>query len=135
MNFCCNVVVNKIYLYLHNIYICFINFRIQDFINTCFVILGKLILELMDHSDMVSFLTFSPVGNLVLLSASYDGTLKVWDLHEDGNMFQTLKMNNKPIYSCCWSPDAKTLVSVGMCKLVSVLIKFAINYYFYIRFV
>ncbi|KAG8182787.1 hypothetical protein JTE90_018660 [Oedothorax gibbosus] len=84
------------------------------------VLTGKLILELMDHSDMVSFLTFSPVGNLVLVSASYDGSLKVWDLHEDGNMFQTLKMNKKPIYSCCWSPDAKTLVSVGMSKLVYV---------------
>ncbi|GFX52426.1 WD repeat and SOCS box-containing protein 1 [Trichonephila clavipes] len=69
---------------------------------------------------MVSHLAFNPTGNLILVSASYDGALKVWDLHEDGNMFQTLKMNNKPIFSCCWSPDAKTLVSVGMCKLVYV---------------
>lgn len=122
MNICFKIVVGPMYLYLHNIYPSCINFRIQEFINACFLISGKLILELMDHSDMVSFLTFSPVGNLVLLSASYDGTLKVWDLHEDGNMFQTLKMNNKPIYSCCWSPDAKTLVSVGMCKLVSALL-------------
>ncbi|XP_035225775.1 WD repeat and SOCS box-containing protein 1-like isoform X1 [Stegodyphus dumicola] len=89
-------------------------------IRTWDVLTGKLILELMDHNDMVSHLNFSPIGNLVLVSASYDGTLKVWDLHEDGNMFQTLKMNNKPIYSCCWSPDAKTLLSVGMCKLVYV---------------
>ncbi|GFT58278.1 WD repeat and SOCS box-containing protein 1 [Nephila pilipes] len=89
-------------------------------IRTWDVVTGKLILELLDHSDMVSHLAFNPMGNLVLVSASYDGALKVWDLHEDGNMFQTLKMNNKPIFSCCWSPDANTLVSVGMCKLVYV---------------
>ncbi|GFQ76039.1 WD repeat and SOCS box-containing protein 1 [Trichonephila clavata] len=89
-------------------------------IRTWDVVTGKLILELLDHSDMVSHLAFNPTGNLILVSASYDGALKVWDLHEDGNMFQTLKMNNKPIFSCCWSPDAKTLVSVGMCKLVYV---------------
>ncbi|GFY47132.1 WD repeat and SOCS box-containing protein 1 [Trichonephila inaurata madagascariensis] len=89
-------------------------------IRTWDVVTGKLILELLDHSDMVSHLAFNPAGNLILVSASYDGALKVWDLLEDGNMFQTLKMNNKPIFSCCWSPDAKTLVSVGMCKLVYV---------------
>ncbi|GBM18669.1 WD repeat and SOCS box-containing protein 1 [Araneus ventricosus] len=94
--------------------------HINGRIRTWDVLTGKLILELIDHNDMVSHLTFSPVGNLVLMSSSYDGSLKVWDLHEDGNMFQTLKMNNKPIYSCCWSPDAKSLVSVGMCKLVYV---------------
>ncbi|KAF8787347.1 WD repeat and SOCS box-containing protein 1 [Argiope bruennichi] len=94
--------------------------HINGRIRTWDVLTGKLILELIDHSDLVSHLTFSPVGNLVLMSSSYDGSLKIWDLHEDGNMFQTLKMNNKPIYSCCWSPDAKSLVSVGMCKLVYV---------------
>lgn len=87
-------------------------------IRTWDVFTGKLILELMDHNDMVSHLAFSPSGNLILVSTSYDSTLKVWDLHDDGNMFQTLKMNNKPVYSCCWSPDGKTLASVGMCKLV-----------------
>lgn len=89
-------------------------------IRTWDVLTGKLMLELMDHRDMVSHLTFCPSGNLILVSASYDGTLKVWDLHEDGNMFQTMKMNGKPICSCCWSPDARTMVSVGMCKLVYV---------------
>ncbi|XP_042908906.1 WD repeat and SOCS box-containing protein 1 isoform X1 [Parasteatoda tepidariorum] len=84
------------------------------------VLTGKLILQLMDHSDMVSHMTFNPLGNLVLISSSYDGTLKVWDLHNDGNMFRTLKMNNRPVYSCCWSHDGKTVVSVGMCKLVYV---------------
>ncbi|GIY63307.1 hypothetical protein CDAR_272411 [Caerostris darwini] len=84
------------------------------------VFTGKLILELLDHKDMVSCLAFNPTGNLVLTSTSFDGTLKIWDLHDDGNMFQTLKMTNKSIYSCCWSPDAKSLVSVGMCKLVYV---------------
>lgn len=80
---------------------------------------GKLILELMDHDDMVTHLSFNPTGNLILVSTSYDSTLKVWNFQDDGNMFQTLRMNNKPVYSCCWSPDGKTLASVGMCKVVS----------------
>lgn len=89
-------------------------------IRTWDVLTGKLILELMDHEDMVTHLSFSPSGNLILVSTSYDCTLKVWHFQEDGNMFQTLRMNGKPVYACCWSPDGKSLASVGMCKLVFV---------------
>lgn len=73
----------------------------------------------MDHDDIVTHLAFNPTGNLILVSTSYDSTLKVWNFNDDGNMFQTLKMNNKPVYHCSWSPDGKKLASVGMCKQVS----------------
>ncbi|XP_023228174.1 WD repeat and SOCS box-containing protein 1-like isoform X1 [Centruroides sculpturatus] len=78
---------------------------------------GNLILELVDHRSIVTDLSFSPDGSLILLSASYDGTLKLWDLNDNGNRFGTLSMNNKPIYSCAWSPNAKLMISVGMDKV------------------
>ena len=45
---------------------------------------GKLLLNLMDHTDIVRDLTFAPDGSLMLVSASRDKTLRVWDLKDDG---------------------------------------------------
>lgn len=41
-------------------------------------------LNLMDHTDIVRDLTFAPDGSLMLVSASTDKTLRVWDLKDDG---------------------------------------------------
>lgn len=38
----------------------------------------------MDHTDVVRDLTFAPDGSLMLVSASTDKTLRVWDLKDDG---------------------------------------------------
>lgn len=38
----------------------------------------------MDHTDVVRDLTFAPDGSLMLVSASRDKTLRVWDLKDDG---------------------------------------------------
>lgn len=43
-----------------------------------------LLLNLMDHTDVVRDLTFAPDGSLMLVSASTDKTLRVWDLKDDG---------------------------------------------------
>lgn len=45
---------------------------------------GTLLLNLMDHTDVVRDLTFAPDGSLMLVSASTDKTLRVWDLKDDG---------------------------------------------------
>lgn len=82
---------------------------------------GKLITELMDHRDVVRDLKFSPDGKLILLSASRDATLKLWDLKDDGNMFKTLKhSDNEWIMCCAWSPDAQWAASGGSGKEVYV---------------
>lgn len=47
---------------------------------------GKLFLDLADHIEVVRDLTFAPGGSLLLLSASRDNILRVWDLKGDGNM-------------------------------------------------
>jgi len=42
-----------------------------------------------------------------------DGTLKLWDMSDDGNMIKTLRTNCTAFYGCCWSPDAMALATVG----------------------
>lgn len=49
-----------------------------------FNLTGKLLLNLMDHTEVVRDLTFAPDGSLILVSASRDKTLRVWDLKDDG---------------------------------------------------
>lgn len=49
---------------------------------------GKLLLNLMDHTEVVRDLTFAPDGSLILVSASRDKTLRVWDLKDDGMLIR-----------------------------------------------
>lgn len=74
---------------------------------------GKLLLELTDHTKPVTDLAFAPDGSLRLSSASRDGTIKVWDMSDDGNMFKTLREHAAPVRALAWSPDAAMLVSAG----------------------
>jgi len=76
---------------------------------------GALKLELCDHSDTVTGLGFAPKGpfSSLLVSSSLDGTLKLWDMEDDGNMLKSLKANSTKFLGCCWSPDGVTLASVG----------------------
>ncbi|XP_078535834.1 WD repeat and SOCS box-containing protein 1 [Lissotriton helveticus] len=79
---------------------------------------GKLLLNLMDHSEVVRDLTFAPDGSLILVSASRDKTLRVWDLKDDGNMMKVLRGHQNWVYCCAFSPDSSVLCSVGAGKAV-----------------
>ncbi|XP_036392221.1 WD repeat and SOCS box-containing protein 1 [Megalops cyprinoides] len=79
---------------------------------------GKLLLNLMDHTDIVRDLTFAPDGSLVLVSASRDKTLRVWDLKDDGNMVKVLRGHQNWVYCSAFSPDSSVLCSVGASKAV-----------------
>ena len=76
-------------------------------------------LLLVDHKDVIRDLKFSPDGSLLLLSASRDNTLKVWDLKDDGNMAITLRGHSNWVYGCAFAPDANMVASVGAKKTVS----------------
>ncbi|MEE6521935.1 hypothetical protein FKM82_020297, partial [Ascaphus truei] len=79
---------------------------------------GKLLLNLMDHTEVVRDLTFAPDGSLILVSASRDKTLRVWDLKDDGNMMKVLRGHPNWVYCCAFSPDSSILCSVGAGKSV-----------------
>lgn len=79
---------------------------------------GKLLLNLVDHTDVVRDLTFAPDGSLILVSASRDKSLRVWDLKDDGNMMKVLRGHQNWVYSCVFSPDSSMLCSVGASKAV-----------------
>lgn len=66
------------------------NLTLKTVLKSVFRLLtGKLLLNLMDHTDIVRDLTFAPDGSLVLVSASRDKTLRVWDLKDDGEALNT----------------------------------------------
>ncbi|XP_038670432.1 WD repeat and SOCS box-containing protein 1 [Scyliorhinus canicula] len=79
---------------------------------------GKFLLNLLDHNDVVRDLTFAPDGSLILVSASRDKTLRVWDLKDDGNMVTVLRGHHNWVYCCAFSPDSTILCSVGAGKAV-----------------
>ncbi|XP_067931657.1 WD repeat and SOCS box-containing protein 1-like isoform X2 [Watersipora subatra] len=87
---------------------------------------GSILLELLDHTDHVSHLQFIPDSTLTLASASYDGTIKLWDLADDGNMRASIKPTDHlscrgevhKVFCISSSPDTLRLASVGTFKTV-----------------
>jgi WD repeat/SOCS box-containing protein 1 len=79
---------------------------------------GRFLTELMDHKDVIRHIQFAPDNSLILLSASRDSTLKLWDMNDDGNMFRTLTAHgeNEWVMCCAWSPNAKYVASGGSHK-------------------
>jgi WD repeat and SOCS box-containing protein 1 len=79
---------------------------------------GQPLHDLSDHTDVVRDLKFAPDGSMQLVSASRDGTLRVWRLDRNkGGKQHTSRIlhgtESKWLYACCWSPNAHTLVAVG----------------------
>merc|ERR1719335_1446823 len=51
-------------------------------------------------------------GNHFIVSALYDGTLKIWDV-ETGSLLQTLQGHQREVWSCCLSSDSRFVVSTS----------------------
>ena len=85
---------------------------------------GQLKFELCDHAAQIVALNFAPDGSMRLASASRDGSVKLWDLEDGGNLVRTLRAPPGwgpagGLNDCCWAPDARTLAAVGEFKSVS----------------
>ncbi|XP_033748705.1 WD repeat and SOCS box-containing protein 1-like [Pecten maximus] len=80
---------------------------------------GNLLMELIDHRDCIKEINFAPDRSLLFVSASRDGTLKIWDLNDDGNMTKTLRGKASVANSCKWSPDCKKIACAGNNKSVT----------------
>lgn len=76
-------------------------------------------MDLQDHRDVVKDVKFAPVGSYRLASCSRDGTVKLWDLLDCGNMYKTLKHGCKWVYSVAWSPNGVLLAAAGDTRQVA----------------
>ena len=71
---------------------------------------GKLLLRMQGHTKAVSAAVFAPDSKRVA-SASWDGTLRVWDLKADSR--PPIEAHKGGAQCVAWSPDGRRLVSGG----------------------
>ena len=80
-----------------------------------------------DHQKEIYTIKWSPTGPgtrnpdlpLLLASASYDATVKLWDV-QSGTCVHTLAKHTDPVYSVAFSPDGKHLASGSFDKRLHV---------------
>ncbi|GAB6020214.1 Transducin (beta)-like 1 X-linked receptor 1 [Chamberlinius hualienensis] len=83
--------------------------------------------DLQAHGKEIYTIKWSPTGpgtsnpnmNLILASASFDSTVRLWDV-ERGVCIHTLTRHTEPVYSVAFSPDGKYLASGSFDKCVHI---------------
>lgn len=65
---------------------------------------------LIGHNERIYTVRFHPCASDILVSSSYDMTVRVWNLQAGKNVL-TLQGHEDQIYSLAWSPDGKYLAT------------------------
>ena len=103
--------------------------------------------DLQAHNKEIYTIKWSPTGpgtnnpnmNLILASASFDSTVRLWDV-ERGLCIHTLTKHTEPVYSVAFSPDGKYLASGSFDKCVHIWStqvhdsSFFLRFFFYRKF-
>ncbi|XP_059844287.1 WD repeat and SOCS box-containing protein 2 [Hypanus sabinus] len=79
---------------------------------------ARLLFTLKGHQAVVRCFAFISNKNFMLVSASRDTTLRVWDLQQKGKLVHILDGHRQWVYCCAVSPDSSKLCSVGGGKTV-----------------
>ncbi|KAF2169406.1 hypothetical protein M409DRAFT_52653 [Zasmidium cellare ATCC 36951] len=72
--------------------------------------------------DSISDLRFNPQVEHLLAAASWDNTVRIYDINQTGgNKGVAMFSHEGPVLSCCWSPDGQTLFGAGIDKTIRML--------------
>jgi len=74
---------------------------------------AALVRTLSGHGESVSAVDFHPLDATRFLTASYDGTAKIWDLTTAQTLF-TLSGHQGPVTDAVFSPDGKWVATAGL---------------------
>ncbi|XP_034910326.1 WD40 repeat-containing protein HOS15 isoform X3 [Populus alba] len=83
--------------------------------------------DLREHSKEIYTIRWSPTGpgtnnpnqQLVLASASFDSTVKLWDV-EFGKLLSSLNGHREPVYSVAFSPNGEYLASGSLDRCINI---------------
>lgn len=81
----------------------------------------KMIKNIVAHSDPVTSVSFEPVQGQTVLSASYDGLCRLWDLHTfqcTKTVYDSKLANIPPVTFACFTPNGRFFTASSLDSIV-----------------